>query len=250
MADDEFIPVIHRHAIDEIADCRITVQALVHIVHYEKAASLFVEVSKQFNRPINVVSIGCGEMRELEVFWNTFWVKKSDILQSYTGVDIEICEIPVANVKEEVKIKVIEQDLMEIPKLPFENNSIDLIIATEFIEHVPVECAELMMDEFSRILIPKGTLYLSTPNGDIAPKSKYHYYQYNISEMMKLAGSNNLFVSNICGDFAKINAITKIDAATDKIAKRFGPNFARLIAATEHPNLSNGVTYTMTKSIF
>lgn len=48
--------------------------------------------------------------------------------------------------------------------LPFENQSFDVVVSFETIEHVGEEIQRKFLEEICRVLKPEGTLIMSTPN--------------------------------------------------------------------------------------
>jgi len=74
--------------------------------------------------------------------------------------------------------------------LQFEDNSFDVIISIETVEHI--ENDEKFVRELHRVLRPNGTLILSTPNGLITnpnggkPENPFHIREYTPSELNSL----------------------------------------------------------------
>ncbi len=97
----------------------------------------------------NVLEIGCSTGDFLEVLKKEGWNVK--------GIDISRKSVKLASKK---GIKVMLHDTNE--KFTFEDNSFDVIIAGEIIEH---QLNDLnFLNECHRILKNKGTLIFSTPN--------------------------------------------------------------------------------------
>lgn len=69
----------------------------------------------------------------------------------------------------------------DVTKLDFPSNFFDLVIAFELIEHIPDY--NQAVEEFYRVLKPKGLLILSTPNKDVySPGTKKPFYPFHIKE--------------------------------------------------------------------
>lgn len=69
--------------------------------------------------------------------------------------------------------------------IPLEDNSVDVIISFETIEHI--ENYKKFMDEVSRILRPDGLLVLSTPNDlEFFDNAHFHIHQFNEEELKGL----------------------------------------------------------------
>lgn len=96
--------------------------------------------------------------------------------------------------------------LINSSTLPYEDNSIDLIICIETIEHILDEFLEPTLQEFYRVLKPNtGKLFVTTPNNEDLEKSMifcpnchslFHNYQHvrslNISSLSELLESHRL----------------------------------------------------------
>lgn len=64
--------------------------------------------------------------------------------------------------------------ISDINSIPIEDNSIDVVICTEVLEHIPQP--DLAIKEFSRILKPGGRTYITAPLGSGIHQSPLHYY--------------------------------------------------------------------------
>jgi len=64
--------------------------------------------------------------------------------------------------------------ISDIINIPVEDNCFDVIICTEVFEHIPRP--DLAIKEFSRILRPKGKLYITAPLGSGIHQFPYHFY--------------------------------------------------------------------------
>lgn len=113
-----------------------------------------VKVMNQLNRYVDVKSdwsildVGCsiGKFLEFVQFKNKKGVDISDIAVNEArmqGLEIYQCDI-------------------EYDKLPFEDNSFDLIFCMEVLEHLFTE--KNIFSEFKRVLKPGGYIYVTVPN--------------------------------------------------------------------------------------
>jgi ubiquinone/menaquinone biosynthesis C-methylase UbiE len=97
----------------------------------------------------NILDIGCGEGRLLELLIHIQRVKAIGVEYSIKRCKMakRVGEIIQANAK----------------KLPFKNNTLDLIFMVEVIEHIPNPNEALQ--ECYRVLKDEGFLIITTPNG-------------------------------------------------------------------------------------
>lgn len=111
----------------------------------------------------------------------------------------------------------IKGDLREIP---LEDNSIDIIISIQVLEHLPEPW--LVLQEFNRILKPGGTLFFSCPQGEYQHQVPYDFYRYTIFGIRSLLSGSNFVeewikpqkgnISKISNDY--VHTIEKIKDAS------------------------------------
>lgn len=133
------------------------------------------------NKKLEIIDIGCGD-KPFEVFFSE---------HNYTGVDFN-----------PVNSTVIKHDLSN--KLPFPDNSFDIIILSEVLEHVPRPF--FVLEEVNRISKCESFIYISTPFALQIHGSPYDYFRYTkyfyfkISklydwELIEFRSSNSIFSS-------------------------------------------------------
>ncbi|ENN95564.1 methyltransferase [Methanocaldococcus villosus KIN24-T80] len=115
--------------------------------------ALYFLKNKGFN-PKNMVDIGCGDGHL------TLKIKKVFNIPINNVYGIEYDKNLVISCKEK-GIKCFLLDLNK-DKIPFEDNSVDLITANQVLEHI-FEIDDLLI-EIKRILSPNGYFVVSTPN--------------------------------------------------------------------------------------
>jgi len=86
--------------------------------------------------------------------------------------------------------------------LPLADSSVELVVSFETIEHVANPAR--FLDECARVLVPRGTLIVSTPNKDVYSRPGAPVNQYHCSEM-----SEGEFVSALRARFRKICLYTQ-----------------------------------------
>ncbi len=65
----------------------------------------------------------------------------------------------------------------DIVKIPVEDNSFDVVLCTEVLEHIPDAVSAIR--EFSRILKPGGILLITAPFNSLTHFAPYHFCGYN-----------------------------------------------------------------------
>ena len=163
---------------------------LMHIGRYLKACHTAIALSKQLNRPIKILDLGCGEAYSMRTLYKSFVVKKFDVVKRYIGIDIDKPMLSktrdkYSKVLETVHGKLIAQDLTVNPHIKVKDGTIDLIIWFEMVEHIQPEFVRPILDEVFRILSPEGVLLLSTPNsnGSNQKLPKDHVYEWSYEDL-------------------------------------------------------------------
>lgn len=76
-----------------------------------------------------------------------------------------------------------------VTELPFEDDSFDVVVSYETLEHIDGQSQELFLAEISRVLIPGGTLIMSTPNREVYDKrgdNSFHVCEKSFAEFGKM----------------------------------------------------------------
>ncbi len=142
----------------------------------------------------------------------------SDYLQNTKGK--KIISIGAKRVKFGNEITVdIDKDtnpdiIADARKLPFKDNSIDVVIFTEVIEHIEPPGDFEALKELNRILKKQGTLILSTPNRylpyNLLDFSRFVMYHssYSREKMEKMLSESGFKIKDIYTSGGGINTIT------------------------------------------
>ena len=122
---------------------------LAHMSRFDKISTLCIEEAKRLERPIDAFEVGCGECWTLRNLYKAYVVKKSDIIRSYYGYDIDpacLMENPFWSNAGGLLIestwfknfngKIRIQDLTVNPVFDLEDESVDFFWSTEVIEHM------------------------------------------------------------------------------------------------------------------
>ena len=140
-----------------------------------------------------VLDIACGEG-----YGSNLMSNKASFIY---GVDIDTMCVNKAKIKyQKSNIKFFEGNTSKIPLI---NNSIDVIVSFETIEHHEFHVE--MMLEFKRVLKPNGLLIISTPDKLHYSDSRKYYNEYHVKELYKQ--EFNDLISNY---FSKIQLLTQV----------------------------------------
>ncbi|OHD54267.1 MAG: hypothetical protein A2Y33_16480 [Spirochaetes bacterium GWF1_51_8] len=130
-------------------------------------------------------------------------------------VGVDISENSLEKVREK-GIKTVKADLQE--KLPFKDGELDIVIATEVIEHI--YDTEAFMSELKRITKPSGSIIITTPNvASFARRlmlffGKNPYLDYKLSGT---AGHIRYFTFRNMRDFAGQFGLKIVSKQTDAV---------------------------------
>lgn len=251
MLDEDKTPIVRRQIVKEITDGSFSTIALMHMSHYDRAADLIIRESVRLGRPIDVVNVGAGDLWDLHVLNHGMKVDKKKILRSYTAIDIESRPSPFGKkLSEYIKFESLVKDLEADPNLPVHDETADVIICTEFIEHVHKHQGDNIIQEMNFVLRPGGLLYLTTPNTDNTTRTdKYHLHEYSLSELYEVMESNGFEIESYYGTYIDVRTFNKVNAELKRIPDelleivrtRFTNNFFRIFCATPYPEYSNGI---------
>ena len=129
----------------------------MHPTAFENCKKFKETYGQLFVKDISIVEIGSQDVNgSLRSLWTEY--------TTYTGVDF-------------VEGKGVNVVLSDPYKLPFESNSVDIILSSSVFEHS--EMFWLLFLEIMRVLTPNGLFYLNAPsNGDFHrwPVDCYRFY--------------------------------------------------------------------------
>lgn len=138
--------------------------------------------ASQFVKDKVVLDIACGSG------YGTDYLLKAGA-KKVIGVDIS--EETINYCKEKYSDNKLEFLVGSVEKIPAENNSIDIIISFETIEHVNEKEQLKFLQEVKRVLNLDGIFVVSTPNSLIYPKgNKFHLKELNPDEFQKILRKN------------------------------------------------------------
>ena len=243
---------------------------LAHMSRFDKIATLCIEEAKRLERPIDGFEVGCGECWTLRNLYKAYVIKKSDVIRSYYGYDIDpACELEnpfwsnaggllkdstwFKNFNGEIRI----QDLTVNPVFDLEDQSVDFFWSTEVIEHMGREFVPAWLDDVARVM-RKGALgYVSTPNHD---GSNDKLPEDHVSEggflELKEELERNFIIESVVGTFIQIPKLRKALREDpngwtadqyEMLEQRYGRQFLRMAAAVFYPEVANNCAWVLRK---
>ena len=244
---------------------------LAHMSRFDKIATLCIEEAKRLERPIDGFEVGCGECWTLRNLYKAYVIKKSDVIRSYYGYDIDpACELEnpfwsnaggllkdstwFKNFNGEIRI----QDLTVNPVFDLEDQSVDFFWSTEVIEHMGREFVPAWLDDVARVM-RKGALgYVSTPNHDGSNDKlpEDHVYEWGFLEL-KEELERNFIIESVVGTFIQIPKLRKALREDpngwtadqyEMLEQRYGRQFLRMAAAVFYPEVANNCAWVLRKN--
>ena len=235
---------------------------IMHIARYIRGAQTMVDLAKQLGRPIRVLDVGCGQMNTVRLFYRSYVEKKSDVIERYIGVDIDFKMVEKS--REQFKsayntcnAEFLIQDLTVEPHLDFEDGYFDMIICTEFLEHINPAMSQPVIEEAFRVLNDEGAALFSTPNSNGSNKilPKDHFYEYSYEELIQKFKDAGFKVDDtvcLCINLSKLpkEYVSKLSGVFGRFNKAFGRNSAFTsvaIAPLIEPKYCKNVLYILVK---
>jgi SAM-dependent methyltransferase len=138
-----------------------------HLVRYRFAAQLC--------DGHDVLDAACGEGYGTALLART--------ARSVVGVDIDETAVAAATARYELDFRT-----ADIASMPFDDESFDVVVSFETIEHVPDP--EAALAEYARVLRSDGVLVISTPNADeYLDDNEFHTREFTPREFTDLLGT-------------------------------------------------------------
>jgi ubiquinone/menaquinone biosynthesis C-methylase UbiE len=120
----------------------------------------------------SVLDIPCG------VGWGTSLLRGAHRL---VGIDLSEDAIDYAKQHYGEKVKFQVGDMSQ---LPFADETFDLVLCLEGIEHVPVDIGRRFVRETARVLTPSGNIIVTNPLPDPnRPPNPYHVHEYALDDL-------------------------------------------------------------------
>ena len=137
------------------------------------------EFAKPYITDKNTADIGCADG------YGTQYL--ADFTTTTIGVDYSEVTITDARQKHAAKTNLTFK-AGKVPPIPLETESVDVVTAFQFIEHI--EHRKAFMEDVKRVLKPGGVFICTTPNVKMSiARNPFHVHEYTFSEMQKEASS-------------------------------------------------------------
>jgi 2-polyprenyl-3-methyl-5-hydroxy-6-metoxy-1,4-benzoquinol methylase len=225
---------------EDFATARFNRDELAHVSRYLFVAEQLVSVARELGRPITILDIGCGEIWTIRVFFHTLRIKKAEIVENYTGFDLDEKALSRADSFkfETMSVSLVQGDITEGDLKQFPDKSKDVVICLETIEHIKPEFVPLLLSEIKRIC--RGRAYISTPNfdGGIGSIPDDHIKEWcyaELSEEIKKAGLRVIREIGVFSNLNKVEALAKDDpklrAFFEFFKDKFDGNFLSIVMA-------------------
>ena len=114
------------------------------------------------------------------------------------------CQLTISDYRREYVTRA-KRNLPDIPavvldgtRLPLPSKSLGFVMIHQVIEHLKPEDQQHALNEITRVLIPKGIAFVSTPNADSRPKGSRPYspdHKHELSQAEFLTLLHNRFES-------------------------------------------------------
>ncbi|PXV91456.1 GT2 family glycosyltransferase [Lachnotalea glycerini] len=144
----------------------------LEIEHFQRYQSI-----KELVRGKKVLDAACGEGYGSNIL--------ALAAQSVVGVDIDSGAVKRASVKykNQANLKYMERSIADLEGI--EDQSIEVVVSFETIEHVPEEVQMQFREEIARVLTKDGILIMSTPNKEIYSDLYDYHNEFHIKEFYK-----------------------------------------------------------------
>jgi SAM-dependent methyltransferase len=153
---------------------RAHVLSLIHRWPYEQ---LMVQAKDK-----NVLELGCNKG-----FGTIIYAEYADSIKAVDTSSTAIDKAREYNARENI-----EYICLDSWTLPFEDNSFDLTVLFQVIEHIALDKLDIFLREIKRVTRGDGQVIISTPNRKIRllpfqkPRNKYHVKEYSARELDRL----------------------------------------------------------------
>jgi SAM-dependent methyltransferase len=145
-----------------------------------------------------------NEFKLLNVGCGFGWLEMQGVAKQWPVefYSIEQSEADLSTIKHLVKHESVKPVVASGLNLPFADNSFDLVVVSEVIEHIPKRTESSLLIEIKRILRPNGVVLVTTPKQSIRscltdPAWFFGHRHYSEKKLLQLVRSSGLNVITI-----------------------------------------------------
>lgn len=173
-------------------------------LNYLKEMFCYKIIGDNKEYPKRILEIGCGSGEGIKYLNN---------YKEYYGLDKSSDSLYDCKILYKDRDNISFLLFMFINSLPFEDEFFDCVILLQVFEHI--KDVDSLLKEIKRVLVPMGTLYLTTPNKKVRlrrfekPFNPFHIKEYNKNEL-KCILQNHFFKLYIYGVFSSSEIENKL----------------------------------------
>jgi len=106
-------------------------------------------------------------------------------------VGIDICPSAIEEARRDYPAATLKFYIGDVTRLPLDDESVDVVVSFETIEHLPIDSVVLFLREVARVLDAGGRFFVSTPERDnfsfgALPSNPHHFQEFNRDEFSEL----------------------------------------------------------------
>src|SRR5262245_34826601 len=132
--------------------------------------------ARQFVQDRHVLDAACGEGYGTALL--------ATAARNVTGVDIDAATVTHARERYAAHSNI-RFETGSVAALPFSDASFDVVVSFETIEHVSADDQVRMLNEFSRVLAPRGLLLISSPNKRLYSEERDYRNPFHLHELYR-----------------------------------------------------------------
>lgn len=185
-------------------------------------------LASEFIKDKVVLDIACGTG-----YGTKFLSQKA---KSCIGIDISSDSIEYAI--ENFSADKVQFKQGSITDIPLDDNSVDILVSFETIEHVDESAQKLAMKEYKRVLKEDGILFISSPNIDCwdhNPNNPFHLKEFITKDFVDFLQKDFKYVSYLGQEVKASSSMHSVDSSA---ATLYFSNYNNM-GYEEYPNINN-----------
>jgi ubiquinone/menaquinone biosynthesis C-methylase UbiE len=197
-----------------------------------------VKLAKEIG-PVKVLDVGCGDIYIARTLQASSRAKKDAVCAGYTGLDIDdrSLERTRGSLPHSFPIDLVCGDVTNGALEQWPDNTFDLVVCTEVLEHLQPKFVPGVLREFARLAERQ---WISTPNwtGGTGQLPEDHIKEWDVQELTAAMTDNGLAVKRRIGFFGNLPKMKKWAARDPKLDWLFrtlepisDPHFLSLVMA-------------------